>query len=171
MKIEAESLAVFAVVAAAAAAALYVWRKGGIAPAAEAIGAGAVNAVAGAAQGAASATAQVASNGIGAIGATVGLPTPSDTLTDPAQVRWIIDNHGYFRASIWASAGALWSAMSMPEGSGTPPPASSPAAQALGVPAAASASSNFAPVPAYGGTFEDLSSSSWDPASVFGLRW
>ncbi len=101
---------------AAGAAALYVWRKGGVAAAAEGLGELAVDAVGG-----------VASGVVGGIGASVGLPTPSDTTTDAQVARWIIDNVGWFAASKWSGAPALFEAMGMPEGSGKPPPPGTPA--------------------------------------------
>lgn len=99
---------------------LYIWRKGGISNAAQAIGAGAVQ-VAG----------DVTAGTVGAIGQTVGLPTPDQTVRDPAQARWIIDNVGQWEASKWASAYAYTAAQFMPSGSGTPPPSNSPAGKAF----------------------------------------
>ncbi len=69
---------------------------------------------------------------VGAAGSTVGLPTPSQTLDDPAHVRYLIDREGWYTASKWGTAWALLNAMNMPEGSGTMPPANTPAAKALG---------------------------------------
>lgn len=71
-------------------------------------------------------------SGVGVVGGVVGLPTPEQTISDPAQVRYIIDRDGWFTASKWATAGALWSAMSVPVGAGVMPPVDSPAAIALG---------------------------------------
>jgi hypothetical protein len=122
--IKPNSVIAMAAVAAVAGVAFYVWRRGGIAPAAQAIGAGAVNTA-----------GNVASGAVGAVGASVGLPTPSETTTDPAVARWIIDNHGYFTASKWSGAPALLKAAFLPEGTGTPPPPGSAAAKALGAPA------------------------------------
>ncbi len=59
------------------------------------------------------------SNTVGAIGSTVGLPTPSQTIHDPAVVRYLIDTKGWFYASQWATASALVEAMNMPAGSGS----------------------------------------------------
>lgn len=73
---------------------------------------------------------------VGAVGAVVGLPTPSQTVDDPGAVRWIADSFGWFTASKWATAGALFSAMGLPNGSGVPPAPDSPAGRALGVTAA-----------------------------------
>lgn len=70
---------------------------------------------------------------VGGLGSVVGLPTPSQTTTDPAVARWIIDRHGYLTASKWASAPALFKGMWMKEGTGTPPPPGSPADKALGL--------------------------------------
>lgn len=117
---------------AVAGVGLAVWwvsRRGGVGEAASAIGAGAVNAAVDAAGG-------LVSGGVGAIGQTVGLPTPAQTTTDAAVARWIIDQHGYFEASKWASAPALARAVFMDSGSGTPPPAGS--AAAVGLPLRAS---------------------------------
>jgi len=99
---------------------LYIWKKGGIAGAASAIGAGTVEAVGGAVSGAA-----------GAIGAGVGLPTPAETATEPEVARWIIDNVGQFEASKWTSAGAYLRAQFMEAGTGRPPAVDSPAGRAL----------------------------------------
>jgi hypothetical protein len=108
------------VLVAGVAAALYVWKKGGVAQAASSIGAAAVN-VAGAA----------ASGAVGAIGSSVGLPTPDQTTTDPKVARYLVDRAGWLFASKWSSAGALFTAASMNVGSGTPPPAGGPIAAAL----------------------------------------
>lgn len=99
---------------AAGGLAFYVWRKGGVSQAAQALGAGAVRAVDGAASGV-----------VGAVGEVAGLPTPSQTTTDPYVARWLIDRAGYFQASLWASAPALLRAATMPAGSGRPPSAGS----------------------------------------------
>lgn len=89
---------------------LYVWKKGGIA-----------NAVAGAGSAIVGAADQAVAGGVGAIGSTVGIPTPAQTTTDPAVARWLIDSQGWLAASKWSSAGALFTAMSLPIGSGTAP--------------------------------------------------
>lgn len=99
---------------------LYVWKKGGLAGAAAGVGAAAVEVAGGAASGA-----------VGAVGATVGLPTPSETVTDPAVVRWIIDQHGYWTASKWAGAPALARAWSMDSGTGKQPQSGTAAYAAL----------------------------------------
>lgn len=117
MKLELIALGVVTVVAG-----VYVWRKGGIANAASSIGAGVVNAA-----------GSVVSGGVGAAGAAVGLPTPTETTTDPAVARWLIDNYGYFTASKWSGAPALFSAFGMAQGTGTPPPAGSALGRAFPV--------------------------------------
>jgi len=105
---------------------LYVWRKGGIAPAAaaagQAIGGGAVSAVGGVANGVTTGIA----NGIGGI---FGLPSTDETTGDPKVARWIIDNAGQLSASAWSSAWAYLRAQTMPAGSGTPPALNTPAGQ------------------------------------------
>ncbi|MDN3923328.1 hypothetical protein [Roseateles violae] len=106
---------------AAAGLALYVVKKGGVAPAAAAIGETAVKVAGG-----------VATGAVGEIGATVGLPKPSQTTTDPAVSRWLIDNAGHVDASQWSGAGAYLRALFLPEGSGTPPPAGSDVARQFG---------------------------------------
>ena len=116
---------------AVAGVALYIVRKGGIAPAAQAVGAAAVTAAGSAASGA-----------VGAVGASVGLPTPDQTVTDPVQVRWLIDHYGYWEASKWAGAPALIRAAGMDAGSGTAPPANAPVMQALSAVAAPQAAPN-----------------------------
>lgn len=95
------------------------------------IGAAVVDAAAGIVSGAASAAGEVASGAVGAVGATVGLPTPSQTTTDARVARWIADNHGWFTASLWSGAPALFAAYDLAPGSGAPPPPGSPAALAL----------------------------------------
>ena len=104
----------------AAGVALYVWKKGGIAQAASSAGAAAVNAAGSAASGA-----------VGAVGASVGLPTPDQTTTDPDVARWLIDHAGYFEASKWSGAPALFHAMLLPAGSGRAPAAGSALAAAF----------------------------------------
>lgn len=100
--------------------AVYVMRKGGAAPAGAALGAAAVDLAGGAASGA-----------VGAVGAAVGLPTPADTVTDAREARYLIDTVGWFTASQWSGAPALFSASRLPVGSGTPPAPSSPAGRML----------------------------------------
>lgn len=57
---------------------------------------------------------------VGTIGAAFGLPTPGETIDDPARVRYLIDTLGWFEASKWATAPALFKAMNMAPGTGTP---------------------------------------------------
>lgn len=102
--------------ASVAALGLFVWQRGGVAKAAESIGAGLVNGAGG-----------IVSGGVGAVSEQIGLPTPAQTTTDAEVARWIIDNFGYWEASKWAGAPALFTAMTMAEGSGKPPPANSAA--------------------------------------------
>lgn len=101
---------------AAAGIALYVWRSGGVAGAAQSVGGAVVDAAGG-----------FASGVVGGIGASVGLPTPSETTTDAQVARWIIDRAGYFEASKWSGAPALFEALTMDEGSGKPPAPGTPA--------------------------------------------
>lgn len=61
----------------------------------------------------------------------VGIPGPSDTTTDPQVARWIVDNYGYITASKWAGVPALFSALALPQGSGTPPAPGTPAYAAM----------------------------------------
>lgn len=107
------NVAVIAGLVGVAVVGLYVWKKGGLVNAAAAAGGAVVDAAGAAASGA-----------VGAIGATVGLPTPAETTTDPAVARWIIDhpNGGQLEASKWAGAPAYFRAQFMATGSGTPPP-------------------------------------------------
>lgn len=98
--------------------AFFIWKKGGLSGAASALGAGAVNAAGAAASGAA-----------GAIGSAVGLPTPDETTQDPAVARWLLDNFGYWEASKWSSASALFNGAAMGAGTGHAPPAGSPLAR------------------------------------------
>lgn len=97
--------------------AAWVWWQGGISEAAKNAGAGLVNAGASAITGA-----------VGAVGAQVDLPTPDQTSRDPAVARWIMDqpDGGQIAASEWSSAAAYLKALTMPSGSGTPPPVGSP---------------------------------------------
>ncbi len=106
--------------AAALGAALFVMRKGSVSAAAESIGAGLVTGAGG-----------LVTGGVGAVSEAVGLPTPAQTTTDVEVARWIIDNFGQFEASKWAGAPAYVRAQFLPEGSGKPPPADSPAGRAL----------------------------------------
>lgn len=117
----AENRMDFALIGAAllvAGVGFWVWKKGGIGGAAAAAASGAVRAAGGAVAGAASAAGEV-----------VGLPTMDQTTQDPAVARWVIDQYGYFEASKWASAGALFQASIMGSDTGYPPPQNS----ALGI--------------------------------------
>lgn len=136
---------------------LFAARRGGVAPAAASFG----QAVG---QGAVSAAGGVASGAVGAVGSAVGLPTPSETLTDPRQVRWLIDRVGYFEASKWAGAGALFDAWRMDAGTGTTPPASAPVMAALRLDAGPAASASVPAWPYWNDavTFESMAS---DPYS------
>lgn len=108
------NVAIAAALLGAGALAWYVYRKGGLGKAAGAIGAAvggaAVQAVGGAATGA-----------MDAASAAVGIPGPSNTVTDPRVVRWIMDNYGQLTASQWAGLPALISAWGLAQGSGVPP--------------------------------------------------
>lgn len=111
--------AALAILAGGALVALYIAKKGSVSAAASSAAAAAVNAVGGAASGA-----------VGAVGQAVGLPTPDETTRDPAVARWLIDTSGYAAASRWSSAPALFSAVLMGAGTGTPPPRGTALAQA-----------------------------------------
>lgn len=100
-------------------AAVYVWHRG-IAGAAKDIGGAAVDAVGG-----------VASGVVGGVSEAVGIPTPSQTTTDPKVARWIIDHYGYWEASKWSGAPALAQAWWMDSGTGTAPAAESELARYL----------------------------------------
>lgn len=73
---------------------------------------------------------------VGAVGQVVGLPTPSQTTTDPRVARWMIDNLGMYEASRWAGAPALFGALMLSSAEGIPPSPASAAGMALGVTAA-----------------------------------
>lgn len=113
-RITVAGVALTAAVIGAGLLAWYVYRKGGLGKAAgaagAAIGGAAVQAVGGAVTGALDVTS-----------AAIGIPGPSDTLTDARMVRWVIDNYGYFTATQWAGLPALISATTMRAGSGIPP--------------------------------------------------
>jgi hypothetical protein len=113
-RITVTGVALTAAVVGAGLLAWYVYRKGGLGKAAAAagaaIGGAAVQAVGGAATGA-----------MDAVSAAIGIPGPSDTITDPKVVRWVIDNYGYGAASQWAGAPALVRAWAMSAGTGVPP--------------------------------------------------
>jgi hypothetical protein len=73
----------------------------------------------------------VVTGGLDIASAALGIPGPSETSTDPRVARWIVDNYGWFMASKWVGVPALVSAGSLQAGTGTPPPAGSPAYEAL----------------------------------------
>jgi len=108
------------VAVAAVGVAFLVWRKGGVAGAASSVGDAAVAAAGG-----------FASGTVGAIGSSVGLPTPMQTTTDPRVARWLIDRAGWFEASKWSGGPALWDALNLPAGSGQAPPGGSALARAF----------------------------------------
>lgn len=60
----------------------------------------------------------VATGIVGGIGAAVGLPTPDQTISDPAVVRYILDTQGWFEASKQGTAMAFFEALGMAPGSG-----------------------------------------------------
>lgn len=87
----------------AAAALLYLIKKpGAAASAGQAIGAAAVDAAEGAAVGV-----------VGGIGGLVGLPSPSETITDAEQCKLYLDANGYWAASAKCSAPAFIEATMM----------------------------------------------------------
>lgn len=117
----ADRITTGAAILAAVVVLAWIGRRG-VAGAASDAGAAVVNAAGGAVSGA-----------VGAVSSGVGIPTPAQTTTDARVARWIIDQHGYMTASMWSGAPALFAAMGMAPGTGTPPPASSAAGMALGV--------------------------------------
>lgn len=123
-RITVTGLALTAALLGAGLLAWYVYRKGGLGKAAgaagAAIGGAAVQAVGGAVTGA-----------MDAASAAVGIPGPSDTITDARVVRWVIDNYGYAAASQWAGAVALLKAATMTAGTGVPPAQGTAAYQAM----------------------------------------
>lgn len=67
-------------------------------------------------------TANTATAGaVSGIGSAFGLPTTDQTISDPEQVRWIIDNVGHMEASKWGTALAFMAAEGMAPGSGRAP--------------------------------------------------
>lgn len=99
-------------------AVLYVLKKG-VGPAAAQAGAAVVDAA-----------GSAVSGGVGAVSTAAGIPTPDQTTTDAGVARWLIDNYGYWDASQWAGAPALFRAMTMSAGSGTAPAAGTAVANA-----------------------------------------
>jgi hypothetical protein len=73
------------------------------------------------------------------IGYAVGLPTTTQTLSDPRPVRWIIDHVGDFAASKWGTADAFFKAVfSLQRGDGDNKPPPAEVLAALGVAPASS---------------------------------
>lgn len=99
--------------------AVYVWSRG-VSGAASDVGKAAVNLAGG-----------VATGVVDGVSGAVGIPTTSDTTTDPLVARWIIDNYGYFEASKWAGAPALLKGWWMDAGTGKAPDAGSTLAKYL----------------------------------------
>jgi hypothetical protein len=120
------------------------------------------------------AAADVAVGVVGAVGAAAGLPTPTQTLSDPLQVRWIIDNVGSFVASKWATADAYIAALWMPPGAGDRYPPDGRILAALGVAPSVPVpvtqgsvidyTTGAGSVPGFGGpSFSDVASGKTDP--------
>jgi hypothetical protein len=99
--------------------AVYVWHRG-VAGAAKDVGGAAVDAAGG-----------VVTGVVDGVSGAVGLPSTDETTTDAAVARYVIDRAGYFEASKWAGAGALFKALMMPAGSGAPPAPGTPLAAFL----------------------------------------
>lgn len=102
--------AVLAGVVGLGLAGLYVWHRG-IAGAAKDIGGAAVDVAGG-----------VATGVLDGVSGAIGVPGVSDTTTDPAVSRYVIDRAGHYQASIWSGVPAYLRALTMSAGSGTPPP-------------------------------------------------
>jgi hypothetical protein len=51
--------------------------------------------------------------GVSQISEKIGLPTPSETITDPYQCKLYLDEHGYLKASAACSAPAFFEAITM----------------------------------------------------------
>lgn len=94
---------------------------------------GAAGAAAEAVGNAASAAGNGVAAGVSAVGSIFSLPGVSETIDNPAQVRWIIDNVGSFAASQWGTASAYVRAINMPAGSGNNNPPPDYVLRALGV--------------------------------------
>ncbi len=114
---QAEGTTLMAAGLVALVAVIYVFKRGPGQVAADA-GKAAAGAVAAAAGGVATGVADAGSG-------VVGIPTTEQTTTDPSVARWLIDNYGYWDAVKWSGAPALFSAIGMDAGTGTPPPAGS----------------------------------------------
>lgn len=110
---DAEGYVVMAAAAAVLLAVVYVMTRG-VKGAVHDTTSGAVGAVAGAVTGV-----------VDGVSDAAGIPNTGQTTTDPRVARWLIDAAGYWQASLWSGVPALMQAMTMPEGSGTPPPAGS----------------------------------------------
>lgn len=95
---------------------------------------GVVSGVAGAVGTAAGAVGDGVAAGVSGIGSVFGLPTSNQTLHDPAQVRWLLDNVGHMAASQWGTAAAYVTALGMPAGSGNSNPPPAYVLQELGIP-------------------------------------
>lgn len=128
-----ETVVIGGVLGAGLLIAMWVLKRGGVQNAAEVLTSGAIRVADSAAAGV-----------VGGVGSVVGLPTPSQTVTSPAQARYLIDVGGFFFASRWSSAGALAQATLMASGSGTPPAPGSPAQLALIALAPAQGTGDFA---------------------------
>lgn len=90
---------------------LFVWKKGGVQGAAEAIAGGAVNAAKGATTGALDAVSNI-----------VGIPTTKQVSDDPKVARWMLDTVGMWETSFWCTPAAIAKAWTMDAGTGTAPP-------------------------------------------------
>jgi len=154
----------YVLLAAVAVGAFLLWK--GV----KAAGGAVVDTAAAAAGGAAHAAVGI----VGAVGAAVGLPTPSQTIDDPLVVRWICDHVGSFTASKWGTADAFMAAMWLPEGAGDRYPPDAATLAALGVapsvpiPATSGKVLDFTAgagsVPGIGGpSFNDVASGKTDP--------
>jgi hypothetical protein len=104
IKLGGSAVLALVAVGVAGAAALWVWKKGGVFGALNAGLTGAVD------------TASEA----------LGIPTTKQTTTDAGVARWLIDYFGQYEASKWASAYAYARAQLMSAGTGTPPASDSP---------------------------------------------
>jgi len=142
---------------------LWAWSKGGVQNAASAAGSAAAQAAIGAATG-------VVSGGVDVVSEGVGIPTTSDTTTDPYVARWLIDGWGYFTASLWSGAPALLHATFMDSGSGHPPPAGSAIALHFGTqaPITGQTSGDFSRMDRAQQTSPADDPGSWDWANIFG---
>jgi len=120
MKLEASTVKAAVIIGGAAAIGLFIWKRGGVAQAAasagEAIGGAVIDLGGGAVTGV-----------VGGVSSAVGLPTPSETTTEAAVARWIIDNFGYWEASKWCGVPALVKGAAMDAGTGRAPPSDSAA--------------------------------------------